>query len=256
DGYFGGAIDHGAGHLDPLALTFGLAQAAENAGARIFEGSGVRRIAHGSPPALETEAGRVSADTILICTDGLLEGVDATVESHVMPIANHIAVTAPLGERLKDVLTSRAAVSDSRFVVRYFRPTPDGRLLFGGGETYSTKLPADVAPIVRRHMLEVFPQLKDAAIEHAWGGVLGVTPTRQPFVRAVRPNVLTAAGYSGQGVLLAPMFGKILAEAVKGRLDRFDLLARLPVPAFPGGTWLRKPILVAAMSYFALRDRL
>jgi gamma-glutamylputrescine oxidase len=256
DGYFGGAIDHGAGHLDPLALTFGLARAAEAAGAWIFEGSGVRRIAHGSRPALETEAGRVSADTILICTDGLLEGVDGTVESHVMPIANHIAVTAPLGERLQDVLTSRAAVSDSRFVVRYFRPTPDGRLLFGGGETYSTKLPADVAPIVRRHMLEVFPQLKDAAIEHAWGGVLGVTPTRQPFVRAVRPNVLAAAGYSGQGVLLAPMFGRILAEAVRGRLERFDLLSRLPVPAFPGGTWLRKPILVAAMSYFALRDRL
>lgn len=256
DGYFGGSIDHGGGHLDPLTLVLGLARAAEDAGAVIYEGSQVRRIRHGSPAVLKTDGGEVTADTVLICTDGLLEGVDAAVESHVMPIANHIATTEPLGERLQDVLTSRAAVSDSRFVVYYFRPTPDGRLLFGGGETYSTTLPQDVAPIVRRHMLKVFPQLEDVAIEHAWGGVLGVTPTRLPFVRAVKPNVLAAAGYSGQGLLLGPMFGKILADAVAGHLSRFDLLGRLPVPSFPGGRWLRKPVLVAAMSYFALRDRL
>jgi gamma-glutamylputrescine oxidase len=256
DRYFGGSLDHGAGHLDPLALTYGLARAAEAAGARIFEGSGARRIRHGARPVLETAAGALSADAVLICTDGLLDGVDATVESHVMPIANHIATTAPLGERLSEILTSRAAVADSRFVVHYFRPTPDGRLLFGGGETYSTRLPETVAPIVRRRMVATFPQLADVAVEHAWGGVLGVTPTRQPFVRMVAPQVFVAAGYSGQGVLLAPMFGRILAEAVRGRLDRFDLLARLPVPAFPGGRWLRKPILIAAMSYYALRDRL
>ena len=256
ESYHGGTIDHRGGHLDPLALAYGLARAAEEAGAVIHEHSGVLRLTHDARPTLKTPEGELSADTVLICTDGLLEGVEPTVESHVMPIANHIATTARLGERLTEVLAGRAAVSDSRFVVRYFRPTPDGRLLFGGGETYSTTLPLDVAPIVRGHMLEVFPQLADAPIEHAWGGVLGVTPTRQPFVRAITPNVLTAAGYSGQGVLLGPMFGRILAEAVAGRMSDFDLLARLPVPSFPGGTWLRKPILVAAMSYFALRDRL
>lgn len=256
DQYYGGSYDAGAGHLDPLALVRGLARAAEAAGAKIWEGTRVSRIRHGAPVALETEGGTVTADTALICSDGLLDGVDGTVESHVMPIANHIATTAPLGERLREILASRAAVSDSRFVVYYFRPTPDGRLLFGGGETYSTTLPTDIAPIVRRHMLKVFPQLRDTPIEHAWGGVLGVTPTRQPFVRALSNNVLTAAGYSGQGVLLAPMFGKILADAVAGRISSFDLLAKLPAPAFPGGRWLRKPVLVAAMSYFALRDRL
>ena len=256
DGYFGGSIDHGGGHLDPLALTYGLARAAQAAGARLHEGSGVRRLRHGATVTLETAHGSVAADTVLICTDGLLEGVEPTVEGHVMPIVNHVATTVPLGARLESVLTSRAAVSDSRFVIYYFRPTPDGRLLFGGGETYSTTLPADPSPMVRRHMLRVFPQLEGVALEHAWSGALGVTPTRQPFVRAVRPNVLAAAGYSGQGVLLAPMFGKILAEAVAGRMSGFDLLARLPVPAFPGGAWLRKPILVAAMSYYALRDRL
>ncbi|MFD1331013.1 NAD(P)/FAD-dependent oxidoreductase [Methylopila musalis] len=258
DAYYGGTLDHDGGHLDPLALARGLAAAAEAAGARIYEGARVRRLVHGRPHTLQVgdDGAEVQADTVLICSDGLLEGVEPAVEAHVMPIANHIATTVPLGERLTEVLAGRAAVSDSRFVVYYFRPTPDGRLLFGGGETYSTTLPKSIAPIVRGHLLKVFPQLKDVALEHAWGGVLGVTPTRLPFVREVAPGVLTAAGYSGQGVLLGPLFGKILADAVAGRLESFDLLARLPVPPFPGGTWLRKPILVAAMSYFALRDRL
>lgn len=256
DGYHGGSIDHDGGHLDPLALTFGLARAAEAAGATLHEGSRVLRLKPNGRVVLETAEGSVIADHALICTDGLLEGLQPAVESHVMPIANHIATTERLGDRLQEALTSRAAVSDSRFVVYYFRPTPDGRLLFGGGETYSTTLPNDVAPIVRGHLERVFPQLKGVRLDHAWGGVLGVTPTRHPFVRLVAPNVLVAAGYSGQGVLLGPMFGKILADAVAGQLGSFDLLGRLPVPSFPGGTWLRKPILVAAMSYFALRDRL
>jgi gamma-glutamylputrescine oxidase len=257
DGYFGGSIDHGGGHLDPLAFALGLARIAEQAGATIHEGTRVRRITPGAPRArVECEGGAVSADAVLICTDGLLEGVDATVEAHVAPIANHIATTAPLGERLKEALTGEAAVSDSRFVVYYYRPTPDGRLLFGGGETYSTTLPKEIAPIVRRHMLKVFPQFADVPVEYAWGGVLGITPTRLPFVRALGSNVLVAAGYSGQGVMLGPLFGRILAEAVGGRMDRFDLLARLPVPRFPGGRWLQRPLLVAAMSYYALRDRL
>jgi gamma-glutamylputrescine oxidase len=256
ESYHGGSLDHGGGHLDPLALVYGLAHAAEGAGADIYEASRVTRIRHGGRPQLFTALGSISADTVLICTDGLLEGVEPVVEGHVAPIANHIATTVPLGDRLEDVLTSQAAVSDSRYVVYYYRPTPDGRLLFGGGETYSTTLPRDIAPIVRPHMLKVFPQFHDVALEHAWGGVLGITPTRLPFVRAVSPNVLVAAGYSGQGVMLGPLFGKILAEACSGHLDRFDLLSRLPVPSFPGGRWLQRPLLIAAMSYYALRDRL
>lgn len=257
DSYHGGSIDWGAGHLDPLALTRGLARAAEAAGAVIHEGSRVGRIRHGATATVETEdGGSIAADHVLIATDGLLDGVEPAVEAHVMPIANHVVATAPLGSRLREVLESRAAVSDSRFVVHYFRPTPDDRLLFGGGETYSTRLPKDIAPIVRPRLEATFPQLKGVAIEHAWGGVLGVTPTRQPFVRKIAERTLVAAGYSGQGVLLAPMFGKILADAVSGRTGGFDLLAKLPVPSFPGGTWARKPILVVAMSYYALRDRL
>jgi len=170
-----------------------------------------------------------------------------------MPIQNFIAVTEPLAHA--EILPGDEACADSRFVVRYFRRTPDGRLLFGGGESYGAREPADIAAVVRRHLLEVYPQLERAKITHAWGGALGVTFHRLPFVRELRPGVWTAAGYSGQGVMLAPYVGRLLARAAQGDRAEAELMARLPCPPFPGGRLLRWPALVAGMSWYALRDR-
>ena len=124
-------------------------------------------------------------------------------------------VFQPLGERAGAIIRSDAAVADSRFVVNYFRKTPDGRLLFGGGENYRPGFPSDLAGFVRRHMLKVYPQLADVPIDHAWGGTLGITMNRVPFVGEVAPGVRVASGYSGQGVMLAPYVGKLLAEAIE-----------------------------------------
>ncbi len=256
DAYYGGMIDRDGGHLHPLNLALGLARAASAAGARIFENSRALSIADEAKPTVTTAAGTVEAEWVLECGDGLQDGLDARVDRHVMPIANYIAATEPLGERAKEIIANDAAVADSRFVVNYYRLTHDGRLLFGGGETYTRRLKADPGSFVRPYMLKIFPQLADARIDHGWGGLLGITMTRMPFVRRLSPHVLTAAGYSGQGVMLAPLFGQILAEAVRGQFGRFDLLARLPVPAFPGGRWMRWPLLAAGLSYYALRDRL
>jgi gamma-glutamylputrescine oxidase len=257
-GYHGGVLDRGGGHLHPLNLALGMARAALARGARIFERSHARSYARAGGRALvATSSGSVTADWLILAGDGYLSGVDREVEARVMPINNFILATEPL---LPDVATSLirddVAVSDSRFVVNYFRLSADRRLLFGGGETYRTGFPPDLPGFVRRQMLKVFPQLHAARIDFAWGGTLGITTTRLPLVRRVAPNVLTAAGYSGLGVVLAPYFGKILGDAVAGTLGDFDRLARLPVPPFPGGRLLRWPTLVAAMSYFALRDRL
>jgi gamma-glutamylputrescine oxidase len=173
-----------------------------------------------------------------------------------MPINNFLLATEPLGDRADAILRSNAAVADSRFVINYFRKSPDGRLIFGGGENYSPGFPRDLKGFVRRHMLKVYPQLADVAITHAWGGTLGITVHRSPFVRELAPGVRIAAGYSGQGVMLAPWFGKLLADAVLGQTEGVDLLARLPVPPFPGGRWLRWPLTVAGLSWYALRDRI
>ncbi|MFG1399412.1 NAD(P)/FAD-dependent oxidoreductase [Roseixanthobacter pseudopolyaromaticivorans] len=255
-GYYGGLMDHGAGHLHPLNFALGLATAARAAGARIFEHSRALRIAEGTGVSVETDGGRVTADLLLLCGNGLMDGLDRRVDHHVMPINNYIAVTAPLGERAEGIIRGQAAVADSRFVVNYFRMTPDRRLLFGGGESYRGSLRPQVMDFVRPFLARIFPQLADVTLDYGWGGTLGITMTRNPFVRRLSPHVLVSAGYSGQGVALAPLFGKILAETVRGQVGRLDLLERLPVPPFFGGTLLRYPLLVAGLSYYALRDRL
>ncbi|PLR22916.1 FAD-dependent oxidoreductase [Caulobacter zeae] len=261
--YHGGTRDNGGGHLHPLNLALGLARAALARGAVIFERSrarawrkeGGRR--EGGKIVVETAAGRVLCDQLILTGDGYLDELaGGEARARVMPINNFVLATEPLGERAETIIRSNAAVADSRFVVNYFRKSPDGRLLFGGGENYRPGFPPDVPGFVRRHMLKIYPDLADVAVTHAWGGTLGITVHRAPFVRELAPGVRVAAGYSGQGVMLAPWFGKLLADAALGETGGVELLSRLPTPPFPGGRLLRWPLTVAGLSWYALRDRL
>lgn len=254
--YRGGILDMGAAHLHPLALALGLARAAEGAGARIHEGSHVTGIDRGTRVTVRTEAGSVEADHLILACNGYLGGLDGRVAARVMPINNFVVATEPLGARATDVLTRDVAVADDKFVVNYFRLSHDGRLLFGGGESYGYCFPADIAAKVRKPMLEIFPALEDVRIDHAWGGTLAITMKRLPYLARLAPNVVTASGYSGHGVGNAVQAGQLMAEAVRGQSAGFDTFAALPAPAFPGGAALRSPLLVLAMSWFALRDRL
>ena len=255
--YHGGVLDAGAGHVDPLALALGLARLARAAGARIHETSRVLRIAPGDPATVETDRASLRAAHVVLACNGYLGGLAPEVGARVMPINNFVAATEPLGaERARALIAGNRAVADSRFVVNYFRLSEDHRLLFGGGETYGYRFPADIAGLVRRRMLAVFPQLADARIDHAWGGTLAITRTRLPHVARLRGNVLSFSGYSGHGVALAMLAGRIAAEAIAGQAERFDLMARAPTPRFPGGALLRSPLLVLGMLWFSLRDRL
>ncbi|MFO1208493.1 MAG: FAD-binding oxidoreductase [Amaricoccus sp.] len=253
DGYFGGALDRGGAHLNPLDYALGLARAAAAAGVRIFEGSRVERVG----PPVATASGRVRARFVLLACNGYLGGLAPAVSARVMPINNFIVATEPLGEaRARALIANGAAVADSRFVVNYFRTSADHRLLFGGGESYGWRFPSDIAGLVRPRMLAVFPELPDVAIDYAWGGTLAITVNRMPAFQRLAPDVLSASGYSGHGVAMATLAGKLMAEAVQGTAGRFDVFATLPQPPFPGGAALRWPLLVLAMSWYALRDRL
>lgn len=258
DVYHGGLVDHGGGHLHPLNLALGMARAAMAAGAVIHEqtrATAWRR--EGGSIVVETPQGRVICGQLILTGDGYLdELVGGAARARVMPINNFILATEPLGERADTIIRSNAAVADSRFVVSYFRKSPDGRLIFGGGENYRPGFPPDLKAFVRRHMLQVYPDLADVEVTHAWGGTLGITVHRAPFVRELAPGVRIAAGYSGQGVVLAPWFGKLLADAALGEGEGVELLSRLPTPPFPGGRLLRWPLTVAGLSWYALRDRL
>lgn len=254
-GYKGGALDHGAGHVHPLRFALGIARAALAAGARMHENSLVTAVHPGPRPIVETETGRVEAEHVILAANGYLGGLMPQVAARVMPINNFIIATEPLGERAASVLARPVAVADSKFVINYFRLSEDGRLLFGGGESYGYRFP-DIAKTVRKPMLQVFPQLSDVRIDYAWGGTLAITMNRLPCFLRPAAGVLSASGYSGHGVALATLAGRVLAEAVAGQSARFDLMARLPMPAFPGGTALRSPLLALAMTWFSLRDRL
>ena len=255
DAYKGGEIDWGAGHVHPLNFALGLAQAAARAGVVIHEASVVERIAPGAKPVVHCAQGHVVADQVILACNGYLGGLEPAVAAKVMPINNFIVATEPLGERAAEVLAKPVAVADTKFVVNYWRLSEDNRLLFGGGESYGWRFP-DIVKTVRKPMLEVYPQLRDVRIDYAWGGTLAITLNRLPCFTRVAPNVLSASGYSGHGVAMATLAGKLMAEALRGQSERFDLMAALPQPRFPGGVALRWPLLVLAMTWFSLRDRL
>ncbi len=254
--YCGGILDMGAAHLHPLNFALGLAKAAAAAGVRIHEGSTVHHIQEGTPAKVSTDAGHVVANHVVLACNGYLGGLNREVAARVMPINNFIVATEPLGHRVADVLPRDVAIADSRFVVNYFRLSHDGRLLFGGGENYGYRFPADIAAKVRKPMSVIFPQLKDVRIDYAWGGTLGITMKRMPYLTRPRKNILSASGYSGHGLGTATHAGQLIARAIQGESDGFDTLASVPNTPFPGGSAMRSPLLALAMIWYSLRDQL
>jgi gamma-glutamylputrescine oxidase len=257
DQYYGGSLDWGAGHVHPLNYALGLANAAKSAGAEIYEQTVVEGYDEGSPNRVKTQSGIVEAGTIILACNGYLGDLDSRLSGKIMPINNFIIATEPLSDEQLSVINPRdVAIADSRFVVNYFRLSADKRLLFGGGENYRQNFPTDIASFVRKPMLQVYPQLESIGIDYAWGGTLAVTLNRMPhFGRLGNRQVYFAQGYSGQGVAMATLGGKLMADAVAGESEQFDLFGKIPTRSFPGGSLLRWPGLVLGMTYYALRDR-
>ncbi len=257
DTFLEGLFDSEALTLHPLNYTLGLARAAAESGVRIYEGSRVVRYSRSDPAVVETDKGAVTASFVVLACNGYLGDLEPRVASRMMPINNFMITTEPLGEsRAKALINGRFGVHDTRFVVNYFRLSEDHRLIFGGGENYRAGFPRDIARFVRPYMLKLFPQLKDVAVEYAWGGTLSVTVNRLPHVGRLQPNVFFAQGYSGHGISTATFAGKVIAEAVTGTASRFDVLSDLPIHTFPGGTLLRYPGMVLGMLYYTIKDRI
>lgn len=255
--YFGGQLDTAAAHLHPLNYVLGLATAAEKAGAKIFEHSRVESFSQGSTVTVKTSTATVRSRYLVIGCNGYLEKLDGVIAGKIMPINNFVLATEPLSaEQAKELIRDDVAVQDTLFVINYWKLSGDNRLLFGGGENYTTRFPQDLKSFVRKYMLRVYPQLEDSRIDYAWGGTLAVTMNRLPSYGRLDKNVFYAQGYSGHGVPTATLAGKLLAEAIAGKPERFDVMANLPTVKFPGGVMLRWPGLVAGMAWHAMLDRL
>ena len=255
--YLEGLQDDQAMAIHPLNYALGLARAARDAGVRIFENSRVLNYTRSDPALVNTAQGSVEASFVVLGCNGYLGKLEPRVAGKIMPINNFVIATEPLGEeRARKVINGRFGVHDTRFVVNYFRMSKDHRLLFGGGENYRAGFPKDIASFVRPHMLELFPQLRDAKIDYAWGGTLSVTVNRLPHIGRLEPNLFFGQGYSGHGISTANFAGKIIAEAINGTAGRFDVFASLPTHTFPGGTLLRYPGMVLGMLYYSIKDKL
>jgi gamma-glutamylputrescine oxidase len=256
DVYHSSSIDLGAGHLHPLKYALGLAGAAESAGARLFEGTEVKRINYADPATVVTTDGSVTASFLVLACNGYLGDLNADVANRVMPINNFIIATAPMTKTDgKEIIRNDMAVADSRFVVNYYRKSADNRLLFGGRESYGYRFPLDIRSFVREAMVRIYPQLRHTRIDYGWGGTLAITLNRLPHVTSLSPNVFSASGYSGHGVGMATLSGKLIAEALLGEHDGFNVMRKIEHPQFPGGVKLRSPLLKLAMLYYTLRDR-
>jgi gamma-glutamylputrescine oxidase len=254
--YYGGFIDELGGHYHPLNYTLGLARAAYEAGVAVHERSPALHLSPGaSGVRVATAHGAVTAAKVILAGDALLgDRVAPRVSRHIMPVANYIVATEPL-DNPEALIAHDRAVSDSRFVVNYFRLTADKRMLFGGGERYTTRPPRDIAAFAGQHMRKVFPQLAKARVDYAWGGLVSITRSRLPHLGR-EGEVYFAHGYSGLGAILSTLAGKLMTQAIASDGDGFDRLARIAPPAFPGGTLLRSPLHTLGMLWYAMRDRL
>ena len=255
--YIAGLYDSGAGHLHPLRYTIGLGQAAIAAGVKLHENSRVTSIEHGPTVTVRTGQGRVRAKFLALCANVGHLDLSRRLARNLIGIASYIVATKPLGEeRAKALLRDNIAVADVNWIIDYYRRSPDHRLLFGGRVSYSGLDPLGTERATRQRMLNVFPQLTDTEIEYAWGGIIDISMSRAPNFGRLEPNVYYLQGFSGHGMSLASFGGKVVAEAIAGQAERFDVYARLKHHAFPGGKLLRRPTLVLAMTWFRMRDLL
>jgi gamma-glutamylputrescine oxidase len=255
--YIGALYDSVAGHLHPLNYVLGIAAAAERAGAFVFENTRALEISGTDEVRVRTPRAEVRCRHLVLCGNVYLGALAPPLRSKIMAVGTCVIATEPLGaERARALITNRAAVADMNWVLDYFRLAADTRLLFGGRVTYSGFDPARIAATTRQRMVKVFPQLSDVRVEYAWGGYIDITLNRAPHFGRLAPNVYFLQGFSGQGVVLAGVAGQLLAEAVAGQAERFDVFARIPHHNFPGGRALRRPALVLAMLYYRLRDLL
>jgi len=256
--YVGALYDSNSGHLHPLRYTLGLARAAAQAGVDIHEASRVVGfVRRDGRIRVRTEHGAVDCAQLVLAGNAWLGATAPSLERKLMSIGSYVIATEPLGEqRVRELIANNAALCDANWILDYFRRSSDHRLLFGGRVNYSLLNVRAVAPATRARMIRVFPQLRAARIDYAWGCLLDITLNRAPNFGRLESDVYFLQGFSGHGIALAGIAGQLVAEAIAGSAERFDVFARIPHRDFPGGMLLRRPALALAMLWYRLRDLL
>jgi gamma-glutamylputrescine oxidase len=255
--YHAAVYDRFSGHIHPLKYALGLAKACVAAGVKIFENSHVASLRHGERAQVSTANGKVSCRFVVLATNVFSGELAPKLDARIMPVGGTVFATERLDPDLADkLIRHRAAVCDSNFLLDYYRVTTDNRVLWGGRSTYSKHADGDGVEWLRKKMVGLYPQLKNVKVEYGWGGMIDISLNRAPDFNRLAPNVYYLQGFSGHGLALSGMAGKLAAEAIAGQAERFDIFTRIQHRAFPGGRWLRTPGLVLGTLYYRLRDAL
>ncbi|MGU3413534.1 NAD(P)/FAD-dependent oxidoreductase [Enterobacteriaceae bacterium C34A] len=258
DRYVGALLDHSGGHIHPLNLAIGEANAIRLNGGRVFEQSPVTNIQHTSPAVVSTAKGQVTAKYVIVAGNAYLGNkLEPDLAKRSMPCGTQVLTTEPLGEDVaRSLIPKNYCVEDCNYLLDYYRLTADNRLLYGGGVVYGARDPADIERLVMPNLLKTFPQLKGVKIDYSWTGNFLLTLSRLPQVGRLENNIYYSQGCSGHGVTYTHLAGRLIAELLRGDAERFNAFANLPHYPFPGGRTFRIPFTAMGAAYYSLRDRL
>lgn len=267
--YHSGYFDAQGGHIHPLNYCLGLAKGAASLGVQIYQHSAVTAMQQNDTVILQTAKAKVTAKFVVLAGNMYLPDISPTLApklaKRIMPAGTYIIGTEQIDPALaKQLIPNNAAVCDTNFVLDYFRfsggdQTKVGanapRMLYGGRVSYSAMTPPNLTQSMRARMVETFPQLASTKVEYTWGGFVDITMSRAPDFGRINNNIYYLQGFSGHGVALTGLAGKLVAEAINGDATRLDLFSKIKHYDFPGGKLLRTPALVLGMAWFQLRDK-
>ena len=255
DAFVGGLVNYYDGHLHPLNLCIGEARAAHGLGVRIFEQSPVTGIRHGARPEVQTARGVVEAGQVVLAGNAYHALERRHLANLVFPAGSYIVATEPLAEDVAaQINPADLAVCDMNEILDYYRLTPDRRLLYGGRCNYSGREPRDIQAAIVPRMLKIYPQLKGVRIDYEWGGRIGIVLNRVPILGRIGDNVWYCQGYSGHGVNATHIMGEVMADAIGGDREVYELFAKMPHFRLPGSQWLGNQVIALGMLYFRMKD--
>ena len=257
--YLAGLLNSGSYHLNPLKLTLGLAKVAQKNKVKIFENTPIEKIREeGDRVQVMSKKGLIRANQVVVACNGYLDSILGSKKNKFMPINNYVVATEPLGEkRARQIIKNNYAVCDTRFIIDYYRFSEDWRMIFGGGETFTSNFVKNATSFVSKRMIKVFPQLQNVNIDYSWGGTLAITVNRLPHFGTLMNNKVSYAfGYSGHGLALSVLAGKLIAENIHGDHERFKFFSGINHMSIPFGSIFRRPIYSSAILYYKIRDYL
>ena len=257
--YLAGLLNSGSYHLNPLKLTLGLAKVAQKNNVKIFENTPIEKIREeGDRVQVMSKKGLIRANQVVVACNGYLDSILGSKKNKFIPINNYVVATEPLGEkRAREIIKNNYAVCDTRFIIDYYRFSEDWRMIFGGGETFTSNFVKNATSFVSKRMIKVFPQLQNVKIDYSWGGTLAITVNRLPHFGTLMNNKVSYAfGYSGHGLALSVLAGKLIGENIHGDHERFKFFSDINHMSIPFGSIFRRPIYSSAILYYKIRDYL